>query len=457
MQWSKFLRALIFIWLILTPVGAVAAQPGLWAGAFPLCPAGSCATVDLDFVHNRYYIAGAAGALSTLTFTRASTATCYNNQLLLTTYGSGVARTQCYNPANGLPLGYLAETASTNTNVQSNNFLTSWNLNGQATPTAAGVITPDGTSGAYRLTENTANSVHEIFQGLSNTSGTTYTHSAILKAGTATWATVAFFDSANAYGTFFDLQNGVVGGSGGGFTAPTRSGMQSLGNGWYRCWVTSTAVATGGNVFMGVAQGNNVRTYLGTGNYILAYNSQQEAQQYPTSVIVTTTATATRAADSLILPVATGSWYVTPAWTTISELYMPQTTAGVSTITQRPWEFSDGTAANRYAMDNAANSPALNGFAEGNGNLIGTANLGNIVTNSVFRAAYRVNGLNYSGTLSAGTIQSTNYIALSSPITRLLIGNNFSFGAALNGYTRRLTYIPTNIPDATMQNLTKYP
>lgn len=455
MQWIKRLRALtlLFILTCIAASYAYAMPLGFSATQFPACYAGTCAAADIDFAGNRYYIKGTTGALSSLTFARASVATYFDKNGILQTAGSGVPRTQTFNPLTHQALGYLPESSATNLVLQSNTMNVSWTVNGQVTPTAAGILTPDGTNGAWLLTENTSNSVHEIFQTIAHVNGTTYNRWVIAKAGTRNWITVAFFDSVNGSGKYFDLTNGVVGNNVG--NAPSNSGIQNLGNGWFLCWITVTAAANNGNVYMGLASANGTNSYLGTSGTVYVYHQQDEVGYFPTSEIVTTTTTVQRATDNLILPVATGSWYTIGAWTAITNTLMNYTTNGNANITLRPWEFSDGTATNRFAMDNASASNQLSGFAEGTNILTGTGNLGAIPLNSVFRGGFRSNLLSYSGVLSGGTINTITGTAVSAPITRILFGNNFSLTAALNNYDLRWTYYPVVLSDTVMQNLTR--
>ena len=108
-------------------------------------------------------------------------------------------------------------------------------------------VAPNGTMTADTLTANGTTSSKEIYQSSSVISGNVYTFSIYAKKGTND-----FFQITGGGGTFgsffanFDLNNGVVGSS----SFATNVNIQSVGDGWYRCSASATAIATAtGNAF----------------------------------------------------------------------------------------------------------------------------------------------------------------------------------------------------------------
>lgn len=94
---------------------------------------------------------------------------------------------------------------------------------------------PDGTLTADTLTANGENFTHLVRQTVS--SGFVRTFSIYLKAGTNNFAQL-YFDGDGAPWANFDLATGVVGSTGTNQTAT----ITSVGNGWYRCAVTTTSL-----------------------------------------------------------------------------------------------------------------------------------------------------------------------------------------------------------------------
>jgi hypothetical protein len=93
----------------------------------------------------------------------------------------------------------------------------------------------------------------------------------------------------------FDIQNGVVQSAGYGSSTGTSS-ITSVGNGWYRCVSTFLTLTTGttiGDVFYIAGYGSsNLPSAMGV------WGAQCEASAFATSIIPTTSAAATRAAES---------------------------------------------------------------------------------------------------------------------------------------------------------------
>jgi hypothetical protein len=99
---------------------------------------------------------------------------------------------------------------------------------------------------------------------------------------------------------YFDLQNGVVGTK---EALIIDHGMIDYGNGWWLCWASANAASTSGGLSVEVADGDGVsgRTL---GDAILIAGTQLEAASTPSSYIPTTSATVTRAAETLTVPAA---------------------------------------------------------------------------------------------------------------------------------------------------------
>jgi hypothetical protein len=112
--------------------------------------------------------------------------------------------------------------------------------------------------------EDLNTNTHTLSQTVSYISGTPYTLSAYFKASVGTrsgrlvFPTAAFTTVRNG---FFDLQSGAVISN----TAGTTASITPVGNGWYRCSLTSTATATtSGGAFAGLGDGSTA-IYTGDG------------------------------------------------------------------------------------------------------------------------------------------------------------------------------------------------
>lgn len=105
------------------------------------------------------------------------------------------------------------------------------------------IVAPDGTSTADKLIEDTSTNTHFVSENaISYVSGQIYTASIYAKADTRT--NIAMQLPASAFGSnrivFFNLSTGTITSTSSGAT----SSIENVGNGWYRCSITSTATAT---------------------------------------------------------------------------------------------------------------------------------------------------------------------------------------------------------------------
>ena len=174
---------------------------------------------------------------------RASTGTYFNSSGVLTTAPINQPRlnytfdgTSWRNPA------VLIEPATTNIVSYSQDFsqVAYWTLN-NSTIASSGTA-PDGTT-AFKIQENTSNSVHGVEEQLGDTNGRAYTLSIFAKAAERSWLII---DNTHQgvlnYRNWFNLSTGVTGTMASGNSQLL---MVPVGNGWYRCSVTRPAGTLG--------------------------------------------------------------------------------------------------------------------------------------------------------------------------------------------------------------------
>lgn len=135
----------------------------------------------------------------------------------------------------------------------------SWAQTNQGVPSVAAIAAPPGVTTVFKLTDNVTNGQHRLEQSaIGIYPPAKYTLSIFLQAAEYTWAQLRF---ASASSTFFNLGTGALGSIGSG-----TAGIQSVGGGWYRCWVTGIAATVAADICrIQIANGDNSNTFAGTG------------------------------------------------------------------------------------------------------------------------------------------------------------------------------------------------
>lgn len=158
--------------------------------------------------------------------------------------------------------------------LQSNSFDTTW-TNTSSTETG-GQSGYDGTNNAWKL-EKTGNG-GRIRQAVSSSGVNTF--SVYAKAGTTNWLRLLFETISDSY--YFDLQNGVLGSS---TSQPVHGNIESVGNGWYRCSVTSNGTSGAVRIY----PADDDLDVTGTSGNIYIQDAQLEQGLVARDVITTTT------------------------------------------------------------------------------------------------------------------------------------------------------------------------
>jgi hypothetical protein len=221
-----------------------------------------------------------------------------------TTDRLNVPRLTYQNGGGGCP-SLLLEPQRTNVETWSEDFSNVAWTKTNCSITANTTISPDGTADADKIIENSANGVHFVFN-VGATISVAQTLSVYAKADTRTQLALQL----GASSVIYNLSSGtIVSGSGGTIT--------SVGNGWYRCAITTTPANTNALIF--TANGGT-NSYQGDGTSgLFIWGAQLESGAYATTYIPTTAASATRVADSFsrnniytngLITSSGGTWFV---------------------------------------------------------------------------------------------------------------------------------------------------
>jgi hypothetical protein len=251
------------------------------------------------------------GTGPSITFTRASDATYFDADGVLQTASNNVARFDHDPATGGSSLGLLIEEARTNLLQRSEEFDNAYWSKSEVTITANDASAPSATSTADRVYPSGNSSAAQFSRNLAASASTSHSASVFVKAAGKTFGylqinltesnipTRAFFFTINLSDGAVGTQQNLV-----SSTSGVTASAVGIGSGWYRLVVTFTTIATtdGITFHVGPCDAANSRSVTASGtDGILAWGAQLEAGAFATSYIPTTSAAATRAADSAVV------------------------------------------------------------------------------------------------------------------------------------------------------------
>lgn len=195
----------------------------------------------------------------------------------------------------------LLEPSKTVRNLYSNTFTNAaWTK--LASTTGTGAAAPDGNA-STRITMTAGSTQYPIYgTGFSAAGGETLTFFVFAKYTNSQWLWIRGDDVTNGPSTWaaFDIQNCAAGNK---LASVASSGVISYAGGWCLCWlsVTQSGVNSASNAVFRVGNGstptNSATTQAGTESFDL-FGANVVLSAYPMSYILSTSAAATRSADS---------------------------------------------------------------------------------------------------------------------------------------------------------------
>jgi hypothetical protein len=376
---------------------------------------------------------------------------------VLLTANNNVARFD-HNPTTGESLGLLVEEQRTNLLLRSEEFDNASWTETNVTITANTIVGPDGTLTADYVAENSANGAHRVSQTISVTSGTAYSTSVFVKAGGRTFVQLFFSSAAfgsNGYANF-NLSTGAVGTVGSGSTAT----ITAVGNGWYRCALTATAIATSASAavtFQIITSATAARneSYTGDGySGIFLWGAQLEAGAFATSYIPTTSASATRSADAASMTGANfSSWYRADQGTVYAE-FVTGGTPVTGVANRYVCDIADSAGTNRLLFSWNTSNKSQFQVVSGNTTYANLNSVASLVSGSTYKliGGYKVDDFGMS--LDAAAVVADTSGLVPSGVTFISIGNRYTGSEYLNGTIKKLSFYPAKLTSAQLQALT---
>ena len=356
-------------------------------------------------------------------------------------------------------LGLLIEEGSTNYFTQS--IISNWASSPVAgTKTGSAGISPDNTNTATLLEATATNSQTRIENGGQLTPGTTYTMSCFCKAGTVDYCTFGLYEltdgTKNFQAIFYLTGEGTV-----TYDVNCDATITPYTNGWYRCTMTITLTAgasySGSGWKLGVCDSPTAYYNAQPGDNVYFWGAQLERKSFATSYIPTSGGEGDRGADDASMVgdnfsdwynQSEGTFYANSRTNVSPNLFSGSIQPAILYAT-------DGTSNNRIGMfygpvNSIYTRIVSNGVQYGpSESIIGSIN----TTKSII--SYKT-GTNGGGASINGSVVKLSTPNLLPAVNKLVIGiqATSNFGV-LNGTMSQLTYYPTRLTNAQLQNLTK--
>jgi hypothetical protein len=183
----------------------------------------------------------------------------------------------------------LVEIPRTNLVLRSEEFNDAYWTKSNATVISNSIISPSGIQNADKLIEGNDLANKRLFISPNLSVGTNYTYSVYAKKGERDFCYINAYSNASNL-TWFNLNTGTIGTSQSGIASIT-----DLGNGWYRCTITISALSGTQFFLIGISNADNITNYLGDGvSGIYIWGAQLEQGVSATEYIPTTSVIRTK-------------------------------------------------------------------------------------------------------------------------------------------------------------------
>ena len=353
-----------------------------------------------------------------------------------------------YDTATLQPKGILIEEQRVNLLTYSDQFDNAAWTKANATITANTTASPDGTTNADKLVEDTATSVHTVATGsITATANSFYAFTIYAKASGRDFIQINFSNLILS-GNVWDVDlaaNTITFVSAGAGWSNVAGSITNAGNGWRRISVSGQVGATISAVGVTVRLASSPSTISYTGNGtsgVLIWGAQMEAGAFATSYIPTVASQVTRTADqcTIVAPLFAPWYNQTQGTFVLGAITSPRAGSGTQEA------LINLTSTIRCAR--GAGSAAVGWF-------LGSASF---MSSGVTTAITQVKTA--GGYIAGNNAASTNGAAVTTDAgstygtpTQMDIGNILG-GSFFNGHIRSIRYYPVRLADFQLQALT---
>ena len=399
---------------------------------------------------SKFYSVLPSDGVGDFDFARASAATRINKYGLIETVASGQSRLN-YPLIDGVVKGchhHILEQLRTQLIQYSEDFSNAYWTKYDTSINVNQGISPNGSVTSDKVIEDTGTSTHQVGRLFSFSSGSTYSVSVFAKYNGRNIQISAGNTGTWAGNVKFDLENGVVSSEING-----TGKIKKLANGWFKCTVIGTALATAStNINFGLLN-NETSNYTGDGTSgIYIWGAQLELGSYPTSYIVSNSGSAT----TRVAETANNSGDAS-TFNDSEGVLMAEMSALADDGTVRSIALSDGTGVNRINIRfrSESNEVEYSLFVNGETTKTITYNVSDTTNFHKMAALYKEDDLKfYVNGFLVGSFVSANMLP-----TNTLNQLNFDSGAGLSnlyGKTKQIQYFDSALTDSELETLTSW-
>ena len=360
-------------------------------------------------------------------------------QTKLQTAASGAARFE-HSATDGQSMGCLIEGQSTNLLAESTDFSGSWQILNASKSLEA--IAPNGALNAIAFREGTNSSEKRLLRYYTGGGGSVTISIYAKILGNARRLVIREANASAQYATF-DLVTGTkVSGLG---------SIESVGNGWFRCQLnlSTTGTTQAAGFYTVPADGNyEDREYAGDGySGLLLAMPQAEDQSHASRWISTTSSTATRAADSMSIPIADTGYTGGPV-----SVNAEFNANSVSSGTPRVFSLKNGS---NVIISYVTSGGSLQTFADVDGtNSVNASVKSGLAANTDYKMAISYGTDDYQGACGGDLGTSDTACALPDLESGTLYLGSQDGSHFLNGNLKRLSLFSEALTDANLQAIT---
>ena len=365
---------------------------------------------------------------------------------------SGQPRFEFDPASDGQSVGLLIESQATSLITYSEDFSNSFWDKTRLSVDSNVATAPDGalTASALRV-DGTAASTHRMRFTYATGGATAQTFSIFAKAGSKSWLALKFDSSGGAFDAsiaYFNLASGTTGTVDSGVTAT----INDCGNGWYRCSVTRTALASAtGQIELYVAEADNDVSIDGNSyDHILCWGAQVEANtSAPSSYIKSNSGSSTtKSADSCSVALSDAGYNGGPVTGIVEANNIGKPYPTFATLT-------DSTANQRVMVQGSSTASIVETFVVVGGSVV--ANPNSALTLSSSKVGFRCDTDNFATVVNGGTVATDTSGPQPATMTTLHIGSKQDGNFQVNGTIGRLSLYSAALSNVELQSLTSNP